>query len=441
MNREDRELVRHLTDDVWFRDCEGWSRRNFLKIGLTGVLALSLPDILQLRAMASPIQTRKRSVIMLFMGGGPSHIDTFDPKPDAGPDYMGPMKAIPTNVDGVMINEGLPRLAQMMDRIALVRSMGSGENSHQRAQHLLQTGYTPLASLEYPSYGSVVARERGGEKSLPNYVSVYQRADGYGPGFFGDTYAPFLAGDPNRRGFKFPDGTPPRQVDAERMSRRRALLRAIDTMRRDDDRMKALDSFYSKAFAIMEDPEAREAFEISREPEQLRERYGRNSFGQSCLLATRLVEAGVDYVTVTMQGWDTHERNFESLPNRLLPTIDRAMSALFEDLQRRGLWDSTLVVWTGEFGRTPKVNKNARPGRDHWGAAWTVLLAGCGIRGGTVVGRTDGLGQKVVESPVSPSSLAATIYERIGIDYKKYYETPAGRPIRLAASDPIPGLV
>ncbi|GIV03134.1 MAG: hypothetical protein KatS3mg015_1964 [Fimbriimonadales bacterium] len=440
MKSEDRELVAQLLEDRWIRDCEGWTRRNFLKIGLTGLLALSLPDILQLRALANPPLDRKRSVILLFMNGGPSHVDTFDPKPEAGPEIAGPLKAIPTNVDGVRICEALPRLGQRMDKAVLIRSMKSGENSHERAQHLLQTGYLPLASQEYPSYGSVIAKERGDDSVLPGYVAIGGSSNGIGAGFLGQQFDPFEAGNPMQQNYRLPDGTPPVNLSPERISRRRAFLNALDTARRDNERMKAMDTFYNKAFAIMESKEAREAFEISREPQALREQYGMNLFGQSCLLAVRLVEAGVDFVTVTLGGWDTHENNFVQLPQRLLPMMDQAMAALFDDLQRRGLFDSTLVVWTGEFGRTPKINKNARPGRDHWGNAWTVLMAGAGIQGGRVIGSTDERGMEVAEDPVTPENLAATIYEKAGIDYKKYYETPSGRPIRLATSDPIPGL-
>lgn len=440
MNSHDRELVSYLMEDRWIQDCEGWSRRNFLKIGLSGLLALSLPDLLQLRALASTPAPKKRSVILLFMNGGPSHLDTFDPKPDVGPEYAGPLKAIPTNVDGVRICEALPRLAQRMDKAVLIRSMRSGENSHERAQHLLQTGYLPLASLEYPSYGAVIAKERGDESVLPNYVAIGGQPEGAGPGFLSQAFAPLEVGNPAQANFGLPDGSPPGGLSPERISRRRAFLDALDTFQRDNDRMQAMDTFYNKAFAIMESREARAAFEISREPQTLREEYGMNPFGQACLLAVRLVEAGVDFVTVTLGGWDTHENNFTQLPNRLLPMMDQAMAALFDDLQRRGLFDSTLVVWTGEFGRTPKINNNANPGRDHWGNAWSVLLAGCGIQGGRVIGRTDERGAEVVETPVTPENLAATIYDKVGIDYKKYYETPSGRPIRLAASDPIPGV-
>lgn len=440
MNSHDRELVSYLMEDRWIRDCEGWSRRNFLKIGLSGLLALSLPDLLQLKALAAQPEGRKRSVILLFMNGGPSHLDTFDPKPDAGPEYAGPLKAIPTKVDGLQICEALPKLAQRMDQAVLIRSMRSGENSHERAQHLLQTGYLPLASLEYPSYGAVIAKERGDESVLPNYVTIGGQAEGTGPGFLNQAFAPFEVGNPAQPNFGLPDGAPPGNLSPERISRRRAFLEALDTARRDNDRMQAMDTFYNKAFAIMESREARTAFEMSREPQPLREEYGMNPFGQACLLAVRLVEAGVDFVTVTLGGWDTHENNFTQLPNRLLPMMDQAMAALFDDLRRRGLFDSTLVVWTGEFGRTPRINNNANPGRDHWGNAWSVLLAGCGIEGGRIIGRTDERGAEVVESPVTPENLAATIYDKVGIDYKKYYETPSGRPIRLAASDPIPGL-
>lgn len=443
MNSEDHQLVEQLTEAQWVRDCEGWSRRTFLKTGLTALIGLSLPDLLQLRAFAAmtPKGTKQPSCILLFMQGGPSHLDTFDPKRSAGLEFSGPFKPTATNVDGVQICEHLPLLGRRADMYSLIRSMHSGENNHERGQHYLQTGYLPLPVMQFPSLGAVVSRERELGGTLPPYILLNQAIEGVGGGYLGEKYAPFLGGDPGRPDYRLPDGMPSGDIDYERISRRRALLTAIDTLARDQDRVRNMDSYYSRARGLMESKEAREAFEVSREPQPLRESYGMSSFGQSCLLARRLVERGVPFVTVTLGGWDTHTDNFNQLQRNMLPTLDKGLSSLLDDLRQRGMLDSTLVVLTGEFGRTPKINANASPGRDHWADAWTVLMAGGGIHGGRVVGATDEHGEKVVKDPVSPEVLSATILTALGIDHNKYYETPAGRPIRLSAGEPIKDLL
>lgn len=442
MNSEDRGLVGAVTQERWTQDCEGWSRRSVLKVGLTALLGLTLPDLLQLRALASPAQqpNRKPACILLFMAGGPSHLDTFDPKPMAGLDFTGPFKARPTNVDGIQICEHLPLLAKQADRYSLIRSMHSGENSHERGQHYLQTGYLPLPVMQYPSVGAIVSRERASKSPLPPYVLLNQPIEGQGAGYLGDEFAPFLGRDPSRADYHLPDGQPGVDVDYERITRRRALLTAIDTLSRDQERVRQMDGYYARAVGLMESKEAREAFEISKEPAPLRDRYGRGVFGQSCLLARRLVERGVPFVTVTLSGWDTHQNNFDQLRSTMLPTLDQGLSALLDDLKQRGMAESTLVVLTGEFGRTPRVNANTQPGRDHWADAWTVLMAGGGLAGGRVIGATDERGEKVIKDPVTPENLSATVLSALGIDHRKTYETPAGRPIRLSQGNPIAGL-
>jgi hypothetical protein len=437
MNSEDKSLAKYLTEPQWVQDCEGWTRRTFLKTGLTALLGLSMLDMLQLRAFGSPVRKRKNgptSCILLFMAGGPSHLDTWDPKPSAGLDYTGPFKPIPTNVDGIQVCEHLPRLATMADRYSLIRSVRSGENSHERGQHYLQTGYEPLPTMEFPSIGAVVGKERGGNAVLPPYILINQRIDGQGPGYLGEQLAPFFAGEPGRPDYRLPDGQS-MDTDFERQTRRKALLQAIDTLDRDQERVKTMDEYYRRAMGLMESPEAREAFEISKEPSALRDGYGRDSLGQSCLLARRLVEAGVPFVTVTQPGWDTHSNNFNLMQNNLLPSLDRSLSQLLTDIHDRDMLDSTLVVVMGEFGRTPRIN--AASGRDHWADAWSVLMAGGGVKGGLVHGRTDDRGEKVVQDPVTPENLSATILAAMDIDYTKYYETPSGRPIRLSPGEPI----
>lgn len=422
------------------RTCEGLTRREMLRVGMVGFLGLGLTEFLALKAGAdAPKSPRSKgadrdvSVILLWMAGGPSHVDTFDPKPNAPMTIRGPFEAIKTNVPGILISEHLPRLAKVANKFSIIRSLTHGDGAHERAQHYLQTGYLPIPTMEFPSYGAVLARERGIQNSLPPYVTLVGRdGEGYGAGYLGSSYSPFFAGNPNDSNYRVPDLPLPQGVTRQRLDRRRALLQTLDTLARNNDAVKSMDTFFNHAYNLVTSTGSQQAFEIGQEPAQIRDMYGRNPFGQACLLARRLVAAGVRFVTITQGGWDTHENNFPALQNSLLPTIDQGMSALLTDLAQRGMLDTTLVLWMGEFGRTPEINKNANPGRDHWPNAMSVVLAGGGTRGGMVIGETDERAMSPKERPVHVEDLAATLYHALGIDPEKEYVTPSGRPVRLA---------
>jgi hypothetical protein len=420
--------------------CEGLTRRDLLKVGTISFLGLGLTEFLALKAAAdAPKEPKSKgakqdiSVILLWMAGGPSHVDTFDPKPDAPMTIRGPFEAIETKAPGMMLSEHLPKLAGVADKFSVIRSLTHGDGAHERAQHYLQTGYLPIPTMEFPSYGAVLAKERGMANNLPPYVTLVGRdGEGYGPGFLGGSHSPFFAGNPNDGNYKVPDLPLPNGVNRARLDRRRALLSTLDTLSRNNDAVKSMDTFFNNAYNLVTSTDSQKAFEIGQEANPLRDLYGRNPFGQACLLARRLVSSGVRFVTITQGGWDTHENNFPSLKNGLLPTVDQGMSALLTDLSQRGMLDSTLVLWMGEFGRTPEINKNANPGRDHWPNAMSVAIAGGGVRGGQVIGETDERGMGPKERAIHVEDLAATLYHALGIDPEKEYITPSGRPVRLA---------
>jgi hypothetical protein len=411
-------------------NCEGISRRDVLKIGALPLLGLSLPELLSARAAGAESRP-DRNVILLFMNGGPSHMDTWDPKPEAPSEYRGEFTGIPTNVDGIQVGECLPKMAQVADKYAIVRSVTSPEASHERACHYMLTGYRVLPTLEYPAYGSVLMKERGFKTALPPYVAIPQTLRGGTPGYLGSTYQPFSIGDPGAQGrFSVRDISAP--LGEARMRARADLLAAQDAKFKQNDpdgSLKALDEFYTRAYDLVSSPEAKKAFDLSQEPDNLKDQYGRTSFGMGCLLARRLIEAGTRCVTVSNGGWDTHGNNFKALREQRLPPIDAGFSTLLRDLSDRGLLQNTLVLWMGEFGRTPKVNKNG--GRDHYPRCQSVVFAGGGVRGGQVVGRSDATASLPAENPVRPEDMAATIYHLLGIDPHKLYQTNTGRPIRV----------
>jgi hypothetical protein len=418
---------------------ELFGRRDFLKIGSLGALGITLDQALRAGAR------QEISCILVWQSGGCGHQDTFDMKPDAPREYRGEFNPIPTNVPGIQICEHLPFTAKQADKYTILRSMRSKENNHERAINYLLTGYLPLPTIEFPSMGSVVSKELGARNGLPPYVAVPNTFPSYGAGFLGGEHNPFISGDPNATGYRVRDLTLPADVDWSRVSDRRFLLQQMDAKFKAIEAspdFRAMDSFYQRAHDLLSSPAAKKAFDVESEPAALREKYGRTPVGQGCLLARRLVEGGVRFVTVA-KGWlnyDTHGDNFNTMKKVLLPEFDRAFAALIEDLHQRGLLDTTLVIAMGEFGRTPKVNADA--GRDHHNKAWSIVLAGAGIPGGRVLGATDKTATEVTDLPVEPEDLLFTIYKILGVDPTKEYHSPIGRPVRIVNGGKlIPGLL
>jgi hypothetical protein len=430
------------------------SRREWLKLSAAGVVGYSLSGWLERLADAAAAHpARKRSCILLWMNGGPSQMDTFDLKP--GHANGGSFKEIATNVPGVKISEHLPKIAKHMDRMALVRSMSTKEADHGRATYQMRTGRLPGGPVHYPTLGSVFSREleRPGAE-LPSFVSVapyrFFSPAAYGPGFLGPRYAPLVVGADQQALFPIPgrqtnydealkvsDVDLPAGVDAERAA---ARLRLLGEMQ--DDFLasrsalpsQSQKSAYQRAVTLMRS-KATKAFNLGEEKKEVRDRYGRNLFGQGCLLARRLIEHGVPFVEVSLAsvdglalGWDTHINNFDGV-KRLSAVLDPAWAALMEDLRDRGLLDSTLLVWMGEFGRTPKIN--GQGGRDHWANSWSAVLAGGGVKGGQVVGKTSKDGTTVEERPVAVADFLATVSLALGVDPAKQNNSNVGRPIRI----------
>ncbi len=394
------------------RRCDGVNRRDFLRIGAIGGLGLTLPSLLSQQAAAGmKSKNRAKSVVLVYLGGGLSHHDSFDMKPDATPEVRGKYKPIDSNVPGLKVGELLPRMAQTMDKISLVRSGAHNNDHHETATNWVMSGRFGSAFGDYPAIGAVVAHETGFSSTLPPYVSIPRN-----PSFtwelgksayLGGRFESFKTGDPNTADFKVQDVSPAEVLNKSRTDRRASLLQAVDGLAKQvqgNDQMATFDEFHQRAATMILSSEARTAFSIERESATLRDRYGRNTFGQSCLLARRLVERGVTFVTVNYGGWDHHSKIFENL-DRKLPEFDLGLSAFVQDMSTRGLLDETLVVVMGEFGRTPKINKDA--GRDHWGPAASLLFAGAGVRGGNVIGQTDKLGVKSRAAPSPPPTSPA----------------------------------
>ena len=421
------------------RLCNGTSRRDFLRVGALAPLGLSLANLLSFeKAMAGAVaQSRAKSVILVYLGGGISHHDTFDPKPDAVEEIRGKYKTIPTNVTGLHVTELLPQMAKVMDKVALIRS-GTHENDHhETATNWVLSGRFGSPFGDYPAMGAVVAHETGFSGIVPPYVAVPKN-----PSFtwelgksawLGGRYESFKCGDPNEANFKVRDLSQSAEITPQVLERRRSLLAAVDQLSarvKGNDQIATYDEFEQKATEMVLAPKAQAAFDIAQEDAKLRDEYGRSEFGQSCLMARRLVESGVRFVTVNNGGWDHHKKIFEGLDKKV-PGFDQGFSALIRDLDQRGLLAETLVVAMGEFGRTPKVNKDA--GRDHWGRAGSLIFAGAGVQGGRVIGATDKNGAFVTDRPVRPADVCWTIYEALGIDPAKELRTPEGRPVSILA--------
>ncbi len=405
------------------------TRRNLLRAGVTSGLGLVVSSWLERAALAdtapsaTPRAGRAKSVILLYMNGGPSHIDTWDPKTGK---VAGPAKSIKTNVPGIMISEHMPRLASMTNKLAIVRGMTSKEGNHQRAQYLLRTGYSPNPTVAHPSLAAWVAKRFGEPATgLPGSVSI--GGPSIGAGFFGVQYGPFVVQAPGQLPQNVGYGP---GVDDARFEARKGLLDGLDSRfatQTGDAKIDGRRQLYAKADRLMH-ASALKAFDASEETEAVRASYGDTPFGRGCLTAARLVGSGVRFVEATLDGWDTHTDVFDRTKT-LMGTLDPAMSALLDDLQRRGLADSTLVVWMGDFGRTPSINGNG--GRDHFPNAWSAVLAGAGIRGGVVHGETDADGAKVVKDAVTVPNLLATVATTLGMDPADMVQSPAGRPIAL----------
>jgi hypothetical protein len=432
------------------RTCDGVSRRTFLKVGALAIGGLSLPELLRRRAAAAPgTLTPRKSVILIWLAGGPSHIDMYDLKPSAPAEFRGEFKPIATNVVGIQIGEHLPREARVMDKLAVVRSAYHTNAGHGMGSQWMLTGYQPTIEVNdniYPSTGSVVAKMRGAnEAGLPAYVNLPRVLSLGKAAYLGASYNPFAPdSDPNSAGFQVRNLKLPGVVDAKRLGRRRELLKDLDRIRRDIDArgdIEGLDTFYREGLEMVTDTKAQRAFDVQREPPALRDRYGRNDLGQCCLLARRLVEAGVTYVTVQAGGgWDTHGDNFKQLKNHLLPHYDQALAALVSDLCDRGLDNHVLVMAMGEFGRTPRINGGA--GRDHWPGAMSVVYAGGGLKMGQVIGTTNATAEYPTSRPSTPGCVLATMYHALGIDYKHVFYDQAQRPLPiLNEGEPIAELI
>jgi hypothetical protein len=407
-----------------------FDRRGFLKIG--AILPwgyLSWGD-----AMAAEAK-KDISVIHLFLQGGISQMDSFDPKPDCDPKFRSVFKTIPTNVAGMQVTEHLPFTAKQADKYTIVRSMTHKKSAHGEAVTLLLTGHDALPTLQPPAMGSVVQKELGPRNELPGYVWIPQSpGNSSRAGFLGATYNPFNAGEANVPKYAVRDLDLPMGVDWSRMEGRYSLLSMVDSKIRTWDTtgtFDSVDSYYHTALDLMRSPLAKKAFDINQEPEKLRDRYGRTTMGQACLLARRLVESGVRFVTVSKAGqaWDHHSNIFPLLANSFLPEFDSAFATLLDDLSQRGMLESTLVLVTGEFGRTPEINANG--GRDHWPGCFSVVVAGAGIQGGRVIGASDKDGKGILDSPVQVPDFMASIYQKLGIDYTKEYVSNIGRPLRI----------
>ncbi len=414
----------------------GSSRRDFLRVGGLGVAGLSLASVLKAEAGTEKRKgARAKSVILVFLGGGLSHHDSFDPKPDAPSEIRGNYKAISTAVPGLQLSEKLPLMAKVMDKIALVRSGSHNNDHHETATNWVLSGRFGTPFGDYPAIGAVAAHEFGFSGTLPPYVSVPKNPSFTWElgksAFLGGRYESFKAGDPNAAGYKVEDVAPPASLTAKQIERRETLLKAVDGLAKKvhgNDQIATYDEFHQRAAAMLLSPEAKKAFDIAAEPEKLRDRYGRTTAGQSLLLARRLVDAGVRFVTVNYAGWDHHGKIFEGL-NKKLPEFDQGVSALVEDMTARGTAEDTLVVVMGEFGRSPKINKDA--GRDHWGPAASMLFWGAGTKPGFVLGKTDKHGGHATQRPVAPADVAYTILDSLGLDPRQQLVTPDGRPIEV----------
>lgn len=434
-------------DYNWLSDCEKFHRRDALKVGMLSLLGLTLPKYFALadatkKAAAGATHPAPNvstgtadSAVLIWLAGGPSHLDTWDLKPDAPLEIRGNFQPLETNVSGIRISEHMPRVAKQADKLCIVRSVTSPTGAHEIGTHYMLTGFLPLPGFAVPSYGAVASSLLGPRSALPPYISVQQPLDEMGAGFLGAALNPFSPGsDPANPNFRVRDLNASKDMTVEKLDRRRALRDVVDAAfkahEKGSDRARAVDAFYNRAYSLLSSTEARAAFDLSKETDAVRDAYGRYTFGQSLLLSRRLIEAGVRFTTVTLGGWDNHTNIFNALSGNMMGNFDRTFAAFLDDMNQRGLLKRTLVIVMGEFGRTPIINKDG--GRDHYPRVFSLALAGGGVKGGTVVGGSDARGMEPASDPVKPEDLAATIYQCLGIDYTQSIASPEGVRITLA---------
>ena len=413
----------------------GIGRRDFMRVGSLGFLGITLRDYLMAAENLAP-NGKAQACIMLWLEGGPSQIDTWDPKLTGNSAF----KPISTNVPGIQISELLPKMSRRMDKLAIIRSMHTEENNHPQATHYLLTGHRPIPALQFPSIGSIIAREMSPRNEIPPYV-VTDRLDlerFFKAFYLGPKYEPMVVPNPSRPDFAVPDLSLPKSISEQVIEDRLSALKVVDRMYREkfeEAEYGKMDRFTDAAWKMLLSPKVKEAFDMSKEPEKLKDAYGRNPFGQGTLLARRLVEAGARFVTAAGYKhieWDTHADNNKRHRDTLAPSLDQTLSTLLDDLEQRGLLESTIVIATGEFGRTPQINPNH--GRDHWPECWSLVLGGGGIRGGQVIGASDERAAYVADRMVTMGDVYATVYKAFGIDWEKTYMTPIGRPVKIANS-------
>ncbi len=418
------------------KTCDGVKRRDMLKAGVLTAGGLTLSNYMQMAAAGQLQSGRADRAIFVELPGGPSHMDTFDLKPDASDEYRGSFNPISTKVPGIQISEHLPKLASCTDKFAILRGVSHTLAAHRLGREYVNTGSKPIPALEYPSYGSVLAKEAPSSPDIPTQVAVPRASQG--PGFLGIRYAPLETNSTpsfgqaySVRGISLAGG-----IGVDEVKRRQDLLRRLDrrfaSLEKNDQLLDGLDQFGEQAYSMITSSRAREAFDISKEPESFARQFGEDSFGQSCMLALRLVESGVRLVTVQLGGWDTHRDNFTRLKDNNLPKLDAGLSGLLNGLEQRGLLETTAVFVTGEFGRTPKINtRSAEGGRDHYPRCMFMLMAGGGVRGGQVIGESDDTASGPRHEGISPDDVAASFYYNLGIDPNIEYDTSTGRPITL----------
>jgi hypothetical protein len=402
-----------------------------MQVGAVSTLGLTLGDYYRLRAADPAKKAKAQALIHIFLPGGIAHQDTFDPKPFAPLEYRGDLGVVPTKLDGVTFSETLKQTAQVADKITVCRSMTHGEADHARGTHNMFTGWKPSPAIIYPSLGSVVAHELGVRNNLPPYVCIPNQPTNFaGSGYLSSSYGPFsLGADPANNNFQVRDLTLPGGVDENRFTVRKSILEAVNehfAKSEKSDQLEAMDTFYQRAYGMISSPAAREAFNIKAEPDPIRDEYGRNSAGQRMLLARRLVQAGVRFVSLTYGGWDMHANIAQGIRQQL-PAFDQAFAALIRDLDRTGMLDSTLVMVSSEFGRTPKINTTA--GRDHWPKVFSVVLAGGGIKKGSIYGSSDATATEPQDDPLTIEDLAYTLHHLLGIDPDKKLMAPGNRPV------------